>query len=225
MEPRRKFNVEKSSGWLAAGDLHPRHFASSRWLAAHLRTLELRGLRVADLGTGSGLLALVAARSGAAVTAIDINPVAVRCARANAERNGLGHLVEVIKSDVFAKVPPQATFDLVITNPPFFPRGPRDAADRAFAAGANGEFYRRLAESVPSRLTAGGALLLVHSSDADFREARALLEQSGLHGRVEAERRGIFETLTIVCFSGGPSRHDALASAGLLQNPAVSGRW
>jgi|CXWL01.1.fsa_nt_gi release factor glutamine methyltransferase len=209
---------------IVPGVLHPLHFASSQWLAAHLSTLDLRGLRVADVGTGSGLLALVAARAGAKVTAIDINPVAVRCAKANAERNGLGPLVEVIESDVFAEVPPQATFDLVITNPPFFPREHRGAADQAFAAGANGEFFRRLAESVPGRLTTGGALLLVHSSDADFSEARGLLEQSGLHPRVEAERRGIFETLTIVRFRGGPSCHDALASAGLAQNPAVSGR-
>lgn len=206
------------------GVLHPQHFASSQWLAAHLESLDLRGRRVADLGTGSGLMALVAARGGAAVTAIDINPIAVRCAKANAERNDLGPLVEVIESDVFAGVRPEATFHLVITNPPFFPRGPRDVADLAFAAGANGEFFRRLAEAVPSRLTKGGALLLVHSSDADFSEARELLEQSGLHGRVEAERRGLFETLTIVRFSGGPSRHDALAPSGLAQNPAVSGR-
>jgi len=206
------------------GVLHPRHFASSRWLAAHVSSLPLRGRRVADVGTGSGILALVAARGGASVTAIDINPIAVRCARANVERNALGPLVEVVESDVFAEVRPEAKFDLVITNPPFFPRGPRDAADRAFAAGANGEFFRKLAGSVPSRLTADGALLLVHSSDADFSEARGLLEQGGRHGRVEAKRRGLFETLTILRFSGGPSSLDALASAGLAQNPAVSGR-
>lgn len=206
------------------GVLHPRHFASSRWLAVHLSRLDLRGLRVADLGTGSGILALVAARAGDAVTAIDINPIAVRCAKANVERNALGPLVEVVESDVFAKVPSEAAFDLVITNPPFFPRGPRDPADVPFAAGANLEFFRRLAEGLPSRLARRGSVLLVHSSDADFAEVRDLLERSGLQGRVEAERRGLFETLSIVRFSGGPSRHDALASVGFAQNPAVSGR-
>lgn len=206
------------------GVLHPRHFASSQSLAAHLGTLDLRGLRVVDVGTGCGILALVAARGGAAVTAIDINPIAVRCAKANVERNGLGPLVEVVESDVFAQVRPEATFDLVITNPPFFARGPRDAADVPFAAGADLEFFRRLAEGLPSRLVRGGSLLLVQSTDAAFNEARGLLEHTGLRGRVEAARRGIFETLTIVRFSDVPPRHQARASAGLAQNPAVSGR-
>lgn len=206
------------------GVLHPRHFASSRWLASHLSTLDLRGRRVADVGTGSGVLALVAARAGAAVTAIDINPVAVSCARANAARNGLGPAVEVIESDVFAQVAPAVKFDLVVTNPPFFARGPRNAADQAFAAGPNREFFRRLAEALPGRLAPGGALLLVRSSDADFSEARGFFEQGGLRGRIEAERRGLFETLTLLRFNSGSGARERGTSPAGDQNPAVSGR-
>lgn len=206
------------------GVLHPLHFASSQWMAAHLSSLDLRGLRVADLGTGSGILALVAARAGAAVTAIDTNPGAVHCARANAARNGLGPVVEVIESDVFAQVAPAAKFDLVVTNPPFFARSPRDPADQAFAAGPGGEFFRQLAKALPERLAPGGALLLVHSSDADFGEARGLFEQGGWRGRIEAERRGFFETLTLLRFTSGSGAREGETSLSGDQNPAVSGR-
>ncbi|MBX7183870.1 MAG: 50S ribosomal protein L11 methyltransferase, partial [Vicinamibacteria bacterium] len=71
------------------GVLHPRHFASSRLLARHVLSLDLPDREIADVGTGSGLLALLAARSGARALALDINPEAVGCASRNARRNGL----------------------------------------------------------------------------------------------------------------------------------------
>jgi release factor glutamine methyltransferase len=62
------------------------------------------GERVLDMGTGSGVNAIMAAKKGADVLAVDINPDAIRAARANAERNGLADLVEVRYSDVFSEV-------------------------------------------------------------------------------------------------------------------------
>lgn len=186
---------------VAPGVLHPKHFVSSRWLATHVAGLALRGQRVADLGTGSGLVAMVAARAGARVTAVDIHPDAVRCARENVARNALDSTVDVICSDVFANLPPDARFDLILTNPPFFPREPRDLKDHAFAAGAHWEFFRKLAAALPERLAPDGSLLLVHSSDADFAAPLEILGKSGLHGVVIATRRSVFETLTLQRFS------------------------
>lgn len=51
--------------------------------------------RVLDMGTGSGVNAILAARSARAVVAVDINPVAVAAARRNAERNGVSDRIEV----------------------------------------------------------------------------------------------------------------------------------
>jgi HemK-like putative methylase len=79
-----------------------------------------KGDRVLDMCTGSGVIAVHAALEGASkVLAIDINQYAVRNARQNAERFGLGNIIEVRKSDMFNAVKPREKFDVITMNPPF----------------------------------------------------------------------------------------------------------
>jgi len=71
------------------------------------------GVTVADVGTGSGILAVAAALLGAAhVSATDVDPLAVRIARENVALNGVTDRVDVAE----ASVPPTGTFDLVVAN-------------------------------------------------------------------------------------------------------------
>lgn len=73
--------------------------------------------RVLDLGCGSGVLALAAARVDArSVLATDIDPVAVRTAAANARANRVAGTVRAVKSDGFAAIPPGMRFDLILAN-------------------------------------------------------------------------------------------------------------
>jgi ribosomal protein L11 methyltransferase len=74
---------------------------------------------VLDYGCGSGILALAAAGLGAAqVVALDIDPVAVRVAQANAQANGLGHRVRCVSAqeDLWSQTDVQQGFDLVVAN-------------------------------------------------------------------------------------------------------------
>jgi ribosomal protein L11 methyltransferase len=87
-------------------------------LRSHLRVTGI-GLRILDLGTGSGVLAIAAARAlRQRVLATDIDGSAVRAARANAALNHAGSFVEVIKADgvTGAKLRERAPFDLVLAN-------------------------------------------------------------------------------------------------------------
>jgi ribosomal protein L11 methyltransferase len=92
--------------------LHP----STRLCLLALERAVRAGDRVLDVGTGSGILALAAARLGAErVLAVDLDEVAVEAARANAEANGLTASVEVARGSVEA-APAGQTYDLVLAN-------------------------------------------------------------------------------------------------------------
>ncbi len=81
------------------------------------------GQRVCDLGTGNGALLLLLARraENLSLTGIDIGPLSARTARENLEANGLEG--EVICGDLRTASLPAGGFDLVVSNPPYFPVG------------------------------------------------------------------------------------------------------
>jgi ribosomal protein L11 methyltransferase len=82
--------------------------------ALEKRVRRRKGISVLDVGTGSGILAIVAARLGAQdVWGIDTDPVAVEVARENVEKNGVKNLVKIRKGDV-RRI--QKTFDVVVAN-------------------------------------------------------------------------------------------------------------
>ena len=90
---------------------HPSVFLSSEYFAEYLDGLDLSGKSVADIGTGSGILALAAARAGATeVLALDINPNAALSALENAHANGLGDRVTVACMNLLAALPPLPLF-------------------------------------------------------------------------------------------------------------------
>ncbi|GAW93449.1 50S ribosomal protein L11 methyltransferase [Calderihabitans maritimus] len=90
---------------------HPTTALCIRALDKHLRP----GKTVFDVGTGSGILAIVAAKLGASrVLAIDLDPLAVKVAQANVARNGVNDVVKVVNGDLLTDVFEQA--DCIVAN-------------------------------------------------------------------------------------------------------------
>ena len=114
---------------------HPKVFLTSSFFAEFLQSLDLSGKSVAEVGCGSGILSLPAAKAGAEpVVALDINPTAVEATRHNAAANNLPR-VSSLHSNLFSALPAQQKFDVIISSPPSFSGEPRDDADRAWHAG------------------------------------------------------------------------------------------
>ncbi|MBO0827261.1 MAG: methyltransferase [Streptosporangiales bacterium] len=135
-----------------------------------------RGAHVLDIGTGTGVLALLAARSGGTVTAVDISPLAVLTARANARLHG--RRIQVRRGDLFDPVA-TGRFQLVLANPPYVPARTDD--DRRWDAGADGRaVIDRLCAAIPDRLDTGGVLLMVHSEMCGVATTLRSLRDAGL---------------------------------------------
>jgi release factor glutamine methyltransferase len=81
--------------------------------------------RVLDLGTGSGNLAVIVAKQNrqAHVTAVDISPAALEVARRNAEKHAVADRICFLQGDLFWPLPAGERFDVVLSNPPYIPRG------------------------------------------------------------------------------------------------------
>ncbi|GAA4081750.1 HemK2/MTQ2 family protein methyltransferase [Streptomyces shaanxiensis] len=140
---------------------------------------------VLDLGTGSGVLAVQAARLGGHVTAVDISWRAIATAWLNALLNG--QTLRVRHGDLATAVPGRR-FDLVIANPPYVPApGPRPPRGRARAwdAGTDGRLLiDRICDSAPTFLRPTGTLLIVHSHLCGVGATLTRLAEAGLRAEV-----------------------------------------
>ncbi len=89
------------------------------------------GDAVLDYGTGTGFLAIQAARRGANVLAIDINPDAIKCAEHNAQRNGVAENIIFRLSHSLSALKPNETFDMVTAGMPWDDAEPTDMLERS----------------------------------------------------------------------------------------------
>jgi release factor glutamine methyltransferase len=168
---------------------HPRYFLSSKFFANFLLDIDLAGKRVADVGTGSGILALAAARAGAAsVVALDINPNAAKTA---------AEPIMAVGSNLLSALTPRPLFDVILSSPPSFAGEPRDVADRAWHAGPNYRDIAMLFTQARKRLAFGGCMYVLFSTDSDLDLLGNLIRRAGFAARLVAEQSIFIESLII----------------------------
>ncbi len=176
------------------GVFHPRLFVSTPLLLDVLDKLPLSETSsVLDMGTGTGVCAILAARKGAKVAAVDISPLAVRCAKVNVLLNSLEDRVRVLEGDLFTPVEGER-FDLVIFNPPYFEGTPKDWPEYAW----RGEkVLRRFAEGLRSHLAQNGRVLLSLSTEMNLVAVKAELGNYGFEIHERYRGRLVGETIFV----------------------------
>jgi HemK-related putative methylase len=179
---------------VAPGVLNPRLMRTGQFFAAYLSSQRVgQNADVLDMGTGSGVCAVVTARHARHVVAVDINPVAVRCARINTLMNRVEDRVEVLEGDLFEPLAGRR-FDVILFNPPFLRGKPRDDADRAWRST---DVPERFAAGLRAHLAPTGCALVLLSSFGGAGDFEHQFRRHGFELQVVAQREYINETLIL----------------------------
>jgi release factor glutamine methyltransferase len=177
------------------GVLNPRLMRTGEFFARQLQSgLLAPQSEVLDMGTGSGICAVFAARAACRVIAVDISPQATRCARINVLMNRCDDRVAVVLGDLFKPLGGRR-FDLVLFNPPFLHGAPRDDADRAWRST---DVAERFAAGLRDHLTPSGSALLLLSSFGDANLFIQPLRRRRFTMSVVGQRRFVNEQLTLL---------------------------
>ncbi len=198
---RRSIRTTRAAGFtltVRPTVFHPRYFISSEAFAAFIDRLDLTGKQVIDIGTGTGILALAAARAGAAhVVAADINPNAALNAGENARANGYGDRVSGVCSDLLSALAPRPLFDVILSSPPKHAGEPRNLADLGWHAGPKYRYISSLFSHARERLKPGGLMYVMVSSDSDLDLLGELVERAGFRARQVHEHSLYIESMII----------------------------
>lgn len=157
---------------------------------------------VLDVGTGCGILAILAAEKAKRVVAIDINPYAIECAIKNAQKNGVKEKIEFRRGDLFQPIKQNESFNMILFNSPYLPSEPDEEKSwigKAWAGGPNGrQVIDRFIRDVPNFLADGGKIQLVQSSLSDVNKTIRMFNERNLQAKVAAQVKVAFESIVLV---------------------------
>jgi release factor glutamine methyltransferase len=161
------------------------------------------GDEVLDLGTGCGLLGILAAQKARSVLAIDINPFAIGCAKQNALLNNVSSNMSFLRSDLLSALHVDVLFDLIMFNAPYLPSELSVGEawlERAWAGGVTGrDVIDRFIPQAVIHLNPFGRVLLLQSSLTGLELTIQKFRECGLTAVVKAESKlPFFESIHLI---------------------------
>lgn len=186
LSQERKVRVGDISLKIPVGVFHPTLFLSTKFLFEFIDSQFIENLKALELGAGSGLLSIAMAKRGATVTASDISEKACAAIQENGLTNDVS--IEVIHSDLFDDFTDRQ-FDIIVINPPYYPRNPQNEADQAWFCGENFEYFQKLFDQLKHFLTKNGRAIMVLSEDCDILKISQLAAQFGYLWKQVAQKK------------------------------------
>ena len=175
--------------------------AEDTYLLAENLTVEADDV-VLDMGTGCGILGILAAKKAGRVVAVDVNPYAVHCAKINAKINQVAAKMDIRRGSLFEPLKKDEKFDLIIFNPPYLPSkadNRKTWIEKAWSGGPAGRnIIDGFLSEAPNRLKKRGRIVLVQSSLSAIGETVRKLEEAGFQVDIVAERKVAFERIVLI---------------------------
>jgi release factor glutamine methyltransferase len=167
----REFSHKNITVKVLPGVFHPGLFFSTKMLLNFLDTLNLESKTVLDLGAGTGIISILAAKGGAAVYASDISSRAVQNIKLNAAKSNVQ--INIVTSDLFENIP-DMQFDYIIINPPYYNRDPTVEEEYAWFCGSNFEYFQSLFNSLSNYIDKDSKIFMILSEVCDIQEIKSI---------------------------------------------------
>lgn len=160
-----------------------------------------KGATILDVGTGSGIIAIMAKYKGAGkVVAIDINPAAIKTVKYNVEFHKFRNDIKVIKSDLFNNLNKKEKFDIIIANLPWRDLHPKNIVEKAMWD-ENLKFNKRFFNEVNQFLKPRGKIYFLQANFGEIKEIKKLIKKHGFvikKSFQEKDRWRIFYTFELM---------------------------
>lgn len=172
-------------------DVFPPHLTlSTTVLLDFIKEKELNNKTFLELGCGSGIISLFAAKKGANVTATDINTTALEFLSENAKKNN--QKLEICESDLFQSLP-NRTFDCILINPPYYPKNPKTIKEQAWFCGEHFEYFEALFPQLKNYLIPSNETFMILSEDCELEKIKAIASKSDIAFTLVLEKKVVGE--------------------------------
>lgn len=156
---------------------------------------------VLEIGTGTGIIAIIVSRMARRVIATDINDYAIKCAIKNVTNNKAFN-IEIRKGNLFEPVKDEK-FDLILFNTPYLPTSDDEKIDDEINSAWNGGIDGRVIidnflDGLRDHLNEGGRVQMVQSSLSNIDKTLQKLEELGFKVGLTAKEKYFFEELVVI---------------------------
>ncbi|AXO79786.1 class I SAM-dependent methyltransferase [Olleya aquimaris] len=166
----------------------PHYTISTKILLDYISSLDLKEKTLLELGCGSGIISLFAASKNATVTASDINKNALNALKTAADYNKLN--LTILYSDLFQKLQ-KSPFDVIIINPPYYPKNPKDIKENAWFCGEDFEYFKNLFFQLDTR--EDKLVLMILSQDCDLEKIKNIADTHNIKLECVLEKKVLAE--------------------------------
>lgn len=186
----RNFRHKGISVKVLPGVFHPGLFFSTKIFIDFLESENIKGKKVLELGAGSGLISIFCAIKNADVTASDISPVAINGIKENATDNVVE--LKVVLSDLFDNIQID-DFDLILINPPYYPRNPENVDGNAWFCGDDFQYFRKLFHQLSKSANQELIVYMILSEDCQIEKIMSIANENGLVSQIVYSKKVKFE--------------------------------
>ena len=190
LRKERKYQYKGTIVSVFPGVFHPGLFYSTRFLLSYLEKQNIKEKLLLELGCGTGLISIRAAKQGAVVTASDLNQLAVDNCITNAVSNSVS--ISTYHSNLFLSIP-QKHFDWIIINPPYYAKPIRSNEELAWNCGEDFEYFKELFFSLKNYIHQDSFIIMVLTLGCDISAIQSIAKINHFTFELIAEKKVLFD--------------------------------